>query len=81
MRVAIDRETGERVIIGPGVIDVRLHVRTEKQKKGNLLFGEDGREIWFEGTKNFSMPVQLVHTTTQYYHHFSSAITSLHGSM
>lgn len=39
---------------GPGAIDVRLFVRRRKANPNCMMFGEDGREVWYGGRSDFS---------------------------
>jgi len=55
--VRIDRATNERERFGPEAIDVRLFIRRRKRQERHLLFGEDGREVWFGGRSDFSAPI------------------------
>lgn len=47
---------GTRERFGAESIDVRLFVRRRKANPNCIMFGEDGREVWYGGRTDFSLP-------------------------
>ena len=50
----VNQRTNEREVFGPSEIDVRLFLRRRQRKPDHMIFGEDGREIWFGGRSDVS---------------------------
>lgn len=52
----VEQATNQSEIFGPSHIDVRQYLVRRRKHAKNLIFGEDGSEVWYGGRTDYTMP-------------------------